>query len=303
MIRSMTGYSLAEGNCDGYYMQVEIRTVNHRFCEMSVRMPREWLVWEDGIKRTIQPFVKRGRIEVSVTLERLTAAGRTVEVDWALVEAYRDAAEQLRHRLGLPESELLTLTQLLQLPDLIVVREHGGAAGAPSNDKLEDALLDVAREAAKRLVVVREAEGAHLSRDIAERIGALEHMQREVVGVAPAVAVEYRAKLTQRLNELLGDRSVSGVQDEARLTMEVAMLAERSDIQEELTRLDSHFVQCRLLLQADEPIGRKLDFYIQEMNREVNTIGSKANRVDIVNQVVEMKAELEKMREQAQNIE
>lgn len=302
MIRSMTGYSLAEGSCDGYNMQVEIRTVNHRFGEISVRMPREWLIWEDGIKRTIQPFVKRGRIEVSVTVERLTAAGRTVEVDWALVEAYRDAADQLRHRLGLPESEQLTLTQLLQLPDLIVVRERGGSAEA-ANANLEVALLDVAREAAKRLVAVRAAEGAHLARDIAERIDALERMQHEVLEAAPAVASEYRAKLTHRLNELLGDRSVSGVQDEARLTMEVAMLAERTDIQEELTRLDSHFVQCRLLLQADEPIGRKLDFYIQEMNREVNTIGSKANRVDIVNQVVEMKAELEKMREQVQNIE
>jgi uncharacterized protein (TIGR00255 family) len=301
MIRSMTGFGQAEGAASDFRIQVELRSVNHRYSEIAVRMPREWLAWEDGVKRAIQPFIKRGRVDVTLTFERIRAVGRDVDVDWALVEGYRDAAEQIRTRLQLPQSEALTLQDLLRLPDLIVLREQ---RSADNKEQLEHALMNTVREATDRLVSMRLAEGVHLAQDISERLDALERMHSIVLIAAPAVAEEYRQKLKQRLADLLDERSShSGLLDENRIALEVSLLAERSDIQEELTRLISHFAQCRLLLLTDEPIGRKLDFYIQEMNREVNTIGSKANRIDIVNQVVEMKAELEKMREQVQNIE
>ncbi|MDF2671713.1 MAG: hypothetical protein K0R67_4019 [Paenibacillus sp.] len=302
MIRSMTGFGQAEGTTYVFRIQVELRTVNNRYCEIAVRMPREWLVWEDRVKRTIQPFIKRGRVEVNITCERIHAAARDVEVDWPLVEGYRDAAEQIKARLQLSQSDVLTLRDLLQLPDLIVLRERHSEE---HTEELGLVLLNIVREATDRLVSMREAEGNHLSRDISERLDAMERMHRNVQLAAPMLAEEYRLKLKQRIEDLLDERSssISGLQDENRIAMEVSLLAERSDIQEELTRLNSHFAQCRLLLLTDEPIGRKLDFYIQEMNREVNTIGSKAGKIDIINQVVELKAELEKMREQVQNVE
>lgn len=299
MIRSMTGYGAADSRYDGYALHVEIRSVNARFAELTVRLPREWLALEEGVRRAVQPYVKRGRVDIAVTVEREAAAGRTVEVDWALVDSYRDAAEQIRSRLGMPDSEKLSLSDLLQVPGLVSVSERRDFA---LESGLQEALLLATREAAERFLAARAAEGSHLQRDVEERLSAIERMEREVRSAATSVAADYRARLTQKLAELLGERS-GGVPDETRLTMEVALLAERSDIQEELTRLGSHLAQCRQLLLTDEPIGRKLDFFIQEMNREVNTIGSKANRVDIVGRVVDMKAELEKLREQAQNIE
>lgn len=298
MIRSMTGFGQSGCTSQGYRIQVDIKSVNHRYLETVVRLPKEWLAWEDGARRTVQAHVKRGRIDVFVSVEREAAGGRKAEIDWALADAYRLAAEQLRDRYSL--SGPLSLEHLLGVPDLIGFRERDDREELAA--ELEAFLGECLREAMARLVSMRETEGGHLARDLSFRLDALERMQEAARRMAPAAVAEYRTKLRARLSELLKDREAGAI-DEQRLAMEVALMAERSDIEEELTRLRSHIAQCRQLLQEDEPLGRKLDFLIQEMNREVNTIGSKGNHLDLIGQVVDMKAELEKMREQVQNIE
>ena len=295
MIRSMTGFGRADRSAYGYKLHVDLKSVNHRYCEISVRIPREWAVLEDTVRRVVQKTVKRGRLDAYVVIERETDAPVTVEVNWTLVEAYRQAAVQLQSKLGFTDS--LSLRDMLQLPDVIAFRE----ADADTANLLEQPLEECVAEAVANLVAMREAEGVHLARDFAERLNLLERLHEQIRSAAPLVVEEYRSRLLQRLNELVRDQAIAP--DDPRIAMEVALLAERSNIEEELTRLSSHFAQFRKLLKSDEPVGRKLDFLIQEMNREANTIGSKANSAEIASRVVDMKAELEKVREQAQNVE
>ncbi|PYI54356.1 YicC/YloC family endoribonuclease [Paenibacillus flagellatus] len=295
MIRSMTGFGQSDRAAGGFAIRAELKSVNHRYGEIAVRMPREWLSSEEGVKREIQAAVKRGKVDAYVAIEREAGTAKTVEIDWPLAEAYRQAAERLKERFGLSDS--LTLRDVLAVPGVVAMRED-----VPDAGPIADALLECVREAVKSLVRMREAEGAHLARDVAGRLDRLETLVREIGAEAPKAVEDYRAKLAEKLADLLGGTAAMQP-DDPRLVAEVAIMAERTDIAEELSRLESHIGQCRRLLEAEEPVGRKLDFLIQEMNRETNTIGSKSNRLDIVNRVVDMKAELEKMREQAQNIE
>jgi len=293
MIRSMTGFGQSGLTAAGFRIQADLKSVNHRYTEIMVRMPREWLYLEDSVKKLIQKEVKRGRVDVFLTIEKEGDSGKTVELDWELAEGYRKAALQLQERLGLSDS--LTLKDLLQIPELIRFRD----GKEEDKTQVEEALHACIGEAVSHLVSMRIAEGTHLQGDLTQRITAMREFHSMVKAEAPKVTLEYRDKLNARLKELLG----SVPADENRVALEVALFADRSNIDEELTRLESHFAQFDKLLAADEPSGRKLDFLLQEMNREVNTIGSKANRAELSNLVVEMKAELEKIREQVQNIE
>jgi uncharacterized protein (TIGR00255 family) len=294
MIRSMTGFGQANRSSHGFRMQIDIKSVNHRYSEIQVRMPREWATLEDPLKKTIQQQLKRGRVDVFVQLEPETAGGKSVEVDWALVEGYRQAAEQIGERLALTDK--LSLKELLSLPDVIRFKEQ---THVPL-EIMERELIACASDALEQLILMRQKEGEHLRNDLEERLHTLQTIHGTLRRYAPQVAEDYRIKLKQRMEELLEG---SAILDDHRLAMEAAVFADRSNIDEELTRLESHFDQFRQMLSADEPIGRKLDFLLQEMNREINTIGSKANHGIMAGQVVEMKAELEKIREQAQNIE
>lgn len=294
MIRSMTGFGQASRSYNGYKFQVDVKSVNHRYCEIMIRMPKEWMFLEDGVRKKIQQSVKRGRVDAFLSIEKETGADKTVEVNWSLLEGYRQAAEQVKRRLGLSDS--LSLKELLSIPDLIRFDDNE----TDSREWIENELGKCVEDAVVQLVQMRQTEGRHLHSDLQERLQVIERMRHSVVQAAPTVVQEYGQKLKQRIEELLSDQFVV---DEQRLAVEVAIFADRSNIDEELTRLDSHLQQCRLLLGQSEPVGRKLDFLIQEMNREVNTIGSKANHTEIVASVVELKAELEKLREQAQNIE
>jgi uncharacterized protein (TIGR00255 family) len=294
MIRSMTGFGQASRSSHGFRIQVDLKSVNHRYCEIQVRMPREWAMLEDPLKKVVQQQLKRGRIEAFVLIEPETTGGKSVEVDWTLVEGYRQAAEQIGARLEL--SDRLSLKELLSLPDVIRFKEQS----LVSMEVMESELLACVTDALQQLVQMRLKEGLHLRQDLDERLQLLKSMHDALRTYAPQVAEDYRIKLRQRMEELLGSLSVV---DDHRLAMEAAIFADRSNIDEELTRLISHFDQFRQMLNSQEPIGRKLDFLLQEMNREVNTIGSKANHGLMAGQVVEMKAELEKIREQAQNIE
>lgn len=294
MIRSMTGFGQAERQAGGIRIQVDMKSVNHRYGETVFRMPREWLIYEDKLRKLVGNRIKRGRVDVFVTAERSGAARTEAEIDWALADSYKQAAEQLGERYRI--SGELSLSELLALPGLVQVRGR-----LQTEQETEQALTHTIEEALDELISMREKEGVHLHADLKQRQRILTELVERTIAAASHAVEQIRGRLRQRLTELLQDAE-TGI-DENRFTMEVAILAERSNIDEELTRLQSHLSQFADMLAASEPIGRKLDFLIQEMNREVNTIGSKAGQTELTNLVVDMKAELEKIREQAQNIE
>jgi len=289
----MTGFGLAEKTREGYRVRVEIRTVNHRYSEVAIRLPRELLPLEEALKQELKRLVKRGRADVSVFVDRTAAQPVDVQVNWAALDRYMAAAEEIARRYGLHSD--VSVHELIALPDILASAETTKPGGDPTHELASDAF----REAADRLVAMREAEGRHLQRDLEERLQVLRARREELAERAPLVVAGYRERLSQRLRELLEDVPL----DEQRVAMEAAIFAERCNVDEELTRLASHFSQFGSLLGSEEPTGRKLDFLVQEMNREVNTIGSKAGDAGMAAVVVDMKAELEKIREQIQNIE
>lgn len=293
MIRSMTGFGQAVRHSDGFSVQVEIKTINHRYNEISFRLPREYASFEDSLKQEVRRHVKRGRTDVTVSVDRSSGAGAALRVDWSLAERYMALAREIGTRYGLEST--ISVQELLGVPGLLVA----GETEILQAEDVEQQLLACLNEALHALVGMREAEGRHLRKDLTERLAALRAEHAHLHKLAPAAAEEYRERLAVRMREVLGALPA----DDARLAMEVALFAERISVDEELTRLNSHFDQFMGLLDGEEPSGRKLDFLIQEMNREVNTIGSKANHAQMAGIVVEMKAELEKIREQVQNIE
>ena len=295
MSHSMTGYGGAVRSYGGYVVQFEIKSVNHRYAEVVLRMPREWTCYEDGLRRLVQRHIKRGRIDVYISKERDESGTLPYVLNRPVVEAYLKAAGELAKHYGVDAK--LSAKDLLSLPDVLTTPEEAAPAGS-ADPGWEQVLTEGLEEALIGLLGMREREGKHLAADLGARLQRLEAIHGELVRLAPEVVKEYRTRLKNRLTELL-----DGNYGEQRFAMEVAVFADRSNIDEELIRLKSHFEQCRSLLQAYEPVGRKLDFLIQEMNRETNTIGSKANHLALVNLVVEMKAELEKIREQAANLE
>lgn len=295
MSLSMTGYGQSAVDYQGYHVSIEVKSVNHRYCEVVFRMPREWSRFEDSLRRAVQTRIGRGRVDVYINKENNGESPNAV-LNHAMVKAYLQAAEELKP-YGIQGE--LTVRDMLSLPD-VLVSPGGLPMDEAQQQEWHDALLQGLNKALDGLVQMRSKEGAFLVKDIEERLGRLESLHGEMAELAPEVPEEYRKRLRQRI-ESLDDGSLAV--DEHIFGMEVALFAERCNVEEELIRLRSHLEQCRELLNQKGPVGRKLDFLIQEMNREVNTIGSKANHLTLVNRVVEMKAELEKIREQAANVE
>lgn len=292
MIKSMTGYGRSEGLDDGVLFRVEIRSVNHRFQEVMVRMPRELLQLEEMIKKEVQSTFTRGRLDVFVTIEPSESASSKADIDWEYVERIMHSVRELKERYGL--SGELNVSDLIHIPDLLAFRE------VPANvEAWREPLLRVVREAALALLEMRRSEGAELEKDLIQHIERIQQYVASIRIQAPKVVENYRARIAERVQEFLQGLEI----DESRLLMEAALYAEKSNIDEELTRLDSHCKQFQHVLSLDAPAGRKLDFLLQEMNREINTVGSKANDLTISQMVVEVKSELEKIREQVQNIE
>ncbi|ARP42153.1 hypothetical protein GTHT12_00593 [Geobacillus thermodenitrificans] len=270
---------------------VEMKSVNHRFCEISIRLPRQWLVFEDKIKKAILPYVRRGKVEVFVTIAGEGLVKRKIHIDWDLLAQYWAGLQEAAKRFSLDGN--VTTAELLRLNGAVeVVEEEGG------NEEIEPLLLAAVDEAARALMAMRQQEGKALVADLRARLHEIEAGVTAIEQRAPLVVEQYRERLTRRLREW-----VPAAVDEARLLTEVAVFAEKADINEELKRIRSHLMQMADALETDEPVGRKLDFLVQELNREVNTIGAKANDSVIAAQVVEMKSALEKMREQVQNVE
>lgn len=292
MIRSMTGYGRDQQLLHGRSITVEIRSVNHRYFEFSCRSPRGCGFLEDRLKRALQGAVSRGKVEVSLTLQTVESRNTSVAVDHALAGQYINALRALGEEYALPDD--LTLSAVCRLPDIFTV-----CRGEEDEEELAADVLSVLQNALAHFVAMRETEGERLKADVLSRLTAMEEHLSFVEERSPQTVAEYRARLTAKLTELLG----GAVPDENRILTEAAIVADRLAVDEETVRLRSHFAQLRKILEAAEPVGRKLDFLVQEMNRETNTIGSKCSDTAIAGHVVEMKSEIEKIREQIQNIE
>ena len=291
MIRSMTGFGAAAGPGAGRQITVEIKSVNNRFREVTVRLPKVCAALEEAVRKLAAARLERGRVDVWVQLDDREIRPIGLKVDWRLVEEAAALLEELRGRLCLDRG--LTLDHLLTL---------GVIGNEPSELNLEElwaALKPLVEEALAALVVMREAEGRHLGLDLSKRLATLSDLGGRVRKLAAGAPEAFLTRLQNRLAELSAGLKI----DPARLAQEAALLAERADVTEELVRLDSHLDRFSRILAGHEAAGRRLDFLIQEMGREVNTIGSKSQDLEITGLVLDMKAELEKLREQVQNIE
>lgn len=295
---SMTGYGQSSLQFGGHKITFEVKSVNNRYCEVVLRMPRDWTGYEDMLRRLVQAHIKRGRVDVIINRELTDGAADGQTLNRSMVKSYLDAAEALSREYGFKGE--LTLRDILSMPGVMEINEEVSPAAADASEEISELLEKGLRLSLEGLLEMRAREGAYLAADLSRRLDHLEELHAGISGLAPLVVSEYREKLRQRLNGL-SDGSFQW--DEHKFGMEVAVFADRCNIDEELTRLFSHFGQCRALLLESEPAGRKLDFLIQEMNRETNTIGSKCNHLAIVNLTLDMKAELEKIREQAANLE
>lgn len=290
---SMTGYGRAFREIDGRQMTVEIKSVNHRFLDISFRVPRNLMFLEDDARRQIGARLSRGHVDLFITYRNLRTDARTVHVDEALFGAYADALRKLSDACGSGMRDDRTLMGIARLPDVMTIAEADEDQAAVQ--ALMQQTLD---EALDQLLAMRGREGEAMKKDLSGRLDAIERMTAEVEKRYPETVEEYTRRLRASVAELVG----SGV-DETRLLMEVALMADRSAIAEEIVRLNSHARQLRALFESPEPIGRRMDFIVQELNREVNTISSKSQDIPITQLTVDMKAEIEKLREQLQNIE
>jgi len=291
MIRSMTGYGKAEASYERGRITVEIRSVNHRYGEISIRLPRNLACFENEAKKLVADRLKRGKIEVFVQHE-VGMESSPLTVNLSMAKAYNDAFNELKTTLGLADE--VTLSLIASQKDVLTSYDN-----LTVDDALKDALLAAVRGAVESMETMRMHEGEALLEDLRKRRELVSFVTEKVVKRAPEVVTDYAQKLKERLAQFDLNRGI----DADRIAQEVAIMADRCDITEELVRLDSHFNQFDTALSLAEPVGRKLDFLLQEMSREINTIGSKANDAEITYHVVELKTEIEKIREQVQNIE
>ncbi|RMF44248.1 MAG: YicC family protein [Deltaproteobacteria bacterium] len=289
-ISSMTGFGKGQAAGESLTVGVEVRSVNHRFCDVSIKGPKVVAPFEAALKKRFSEELARGKVDVYINLDIVGEQGYSARANLPLAQAARRALEEMREALGLEDP--VTLEVLTRQKDLLVLEEEVDLA------ELEQNLDRAVTEAVAQLRGMRTAEGEALEEDFSQRLTRLENLLGQVEGRADMVPTEWREKLQQRLNRHAADIEV----DPQRLSQELAIFADRCDISEEITRFHSHIGQFRQLLQSGEPVGRKLDFLVQEINREANTIGSKASDAQICNWVVEIKAELEKIREQVQNV-
>ena len=292
MIKSMTGYGRVESICDGRNIVVEAKSVNHRFLEIALRMPAALYPLEMEYKKKIGERFKRGRIDVSIRLEGENADSSKVNLNMEVARSYFDILTRLEAEFNLQEP--ISLRNLISFRDIFT---------PPADTQLDAAFLSsveiTLQEALSMLVHMRQDEGISLFSDMQMRLRAIQDIMETIRSRAPQVVLEYQKRLSERIKELTAGFEI----DPARLAQEAAIMADRCDITEEIVRMQSHIGQFESLLQSDEAEGRKIDFLLQEMNREINTIGSKSNDVEIARQVIEAKSELGKLREQAQNIE
>ena len=292
MVKSMTGYGRAQQTIDGMDITFEIKSVNHRYFEYSSRLPRAYGFLDDKIKQHLRGMISRGKVDAYLYIETTDAPGSSVTVNHSLAKAYLDAYAELAQTYGLRDD--VSVATLARNPDVLVVHKS-----AEDEEAVWQAVKTVVDEAVARFVAMRETEGVRMREDLLSRRQTILDIVSQIEERSPQTVKEHNEKLLQRMQELLGSASV----DEQRLLTEAALFADKIAVAEETVRLRSHMDQLEQMLAGGEAIGRKLDFLVQEINRETNTIGSKASDVTIARLVVDMKAEIEKIREQLQNIE
>ena len=292
MLKSMTGFGRSEKVLNGRDITVEIRSLNHRYYEFSARLPRNMGYLEEKLKSALGGRIFRGKIEVSVTVVNIEESDSVIEVNLKTAEGYLSALRKANEELGLTDD--ITLSRLSKFPDIFTVYK----ASADEDEIWNDVRL-TAEEALDSFISMRETEGSRIKDDFKGRINYIEELVEIIEERSPQVNENYRERLYAKLKEILDDKNI----DESRILTETALFADKTAVDEETVRLRSHIDQFRSLLELDEPVGRKLDFLIQEFNREVNTIGSKAQDAEITKIVVELKSEIEKVREQVQNVE
>lgn len=291
-MRSMTGYGTAEAMHKGKKITVEIKSVNSRYSDISVKMPRLYTFLEAPVKKAVSGYTTRGKIDVFINVDNSTDESKGVSVNVNLARAYQDAINKIAEETCTsPDVNAITLARL---PDVLVLDSED-----EDSEEMTKVVLEALNEAGRMYVAMREDEGRNMCLVLTEHLNAIEAIVNIIEEHAPEIVTNYRAKIESRMKEIMG----SVPYDESRLLTEVALFADKVNVDEEIARLKSHIEQMREMFKASEPVGRKMDFLIQEMNREINTTGSKCNNLSIARNVIDVKAEIEKLREQVQNIE
>lgn len=292
MINSMTGYGRAQNIKNGRDISVEIRAVNHRYFELAARVPRSFSYLEEKAKMLVQSRVARGKLEVSLTIQNIEDGDTQIELNMALAKSYAEALDRMAQELGVPNGADASV--IAKFSDVFNVKRV-----VPDEEELWIDVKLVLEDAIAQFCAMRSIEGARMRQDIVERLAAIEARIVEIEAQTEGRLERYRERLFARMQAVLENTEI----DESRILLEAALYADKSAIDEETVRLRSHLLQFNDIFKSDVPVGRKLDFLIQEINREVNTIGSKAGDLEITSAVVDIKSEIEKIREQIQNIE
>lgn len=291
MLKSMTGFGRAENAVDGFNVKVNLKSVNHRYMDATVKVPKYYTFVEDKIRQAAAKYISRGKVEIYVSVERTEGSGKSIALDRDVAENYVNALKSLKE-MGLEDD--VKISTIAQYHDIFKIEND-----EDDEEFITNIIIDVFSKAAEDFVNMRINEGRNMEKDILSHLEALAQNLELVEQRYPQIVEEYRGRLEKKISEVLEDKNI----DEARIVTEAAIFAEKSDIGEETVRLRSHIKEFKKAIDTDLPIGKKLDFMVQEMNRETNTMGSKANDIVISKIIVDMKSEIEKIREQIQNIE
>ena len=292
MIRSMTGYGKGILSVEGREYTEEIKSVNHRYLDINIKVPRTLSYLEEAVKKEISEKIKRGKIDVNITFENNSQEGRNIKINKELAKIYINQLKELAQEENI--SSNIEVIDIAKFPDILTIKTD------EEDEKIKNEIILTTKEATEKIVEMKSIEGQKIAQDLLARIERIENKIEEISKKSTGLIEEYVVKLEKRIKEILKTEEV----DKARLAQEVVIYADKCSVEEEITRLKSHIYQFKnLIADNNETIGKKLDFIIQEMNRETNTIGSKANNLEITNGVIDIKTELEDIREQIQNIE
>ena len=291
MIKSMTGFGRSNLQENLREYQVEIKSVNHKYIDINVRMPRNISFLEDEVRKIISSKFKRGKIDVFITFDNFSDEGKSIKINKEIAKVYIQSLKELAEEENIGAN--IEVTDITKLPDVLIIKND------ENEEQIKSELSKAIVEATDKLINMRQVEGEKMSQDIMKRINTINDKIQEIYKLSTGLIDEYVVKLETRIKELLKTEDI----DKSRLAQEVVIYADKCSVQEEITRLDSHIHQFKDLIYSEKAVGKKLDFIIQEMNRETNTIGSKANNLEITNRVIDIKTELEDIREQIQNIE
>ena len=291
MIKSMTGFGKYSASFENREYQIEIKSVNHRYLDISIKMPRTISYLEEDIKNCISKKLKRGKVDVFITFENNSSEGKNIKINTEIAKLYIDELKRLAEEENINSN--IEVTEISKYPDVLSIHNE------QDDEIIKQETLEAVNVAVNHLINMREIEGNKISIDLLNRIQDIKQKITEISSLSTGLIKDYVVKLEARIKELLQNQEI----DESRLAQEVVIYADKCSVEEEITRLDSHISQFSNLLNSNEAVGKKLDFIIQEMNRETNTIGSKANNLEITNDVIDIKTQIENIREQVQNIE